>query len=94
MSVAPEWRLLPVHLIPKRLRAILPSARGNDDCACFSMGAGPFARSPVSDGLELLPDAPAPIVVHGVVAPRDTVSLAQYADELMATRPHWKVDEK
>lgn len=89
MSVAPDWRDLPKHRIPIRLKAEVPNATGNPNLVCFRMGQGPFRDGPVSDGLELLVDRPG----HGVVAPRGLVPLDRYQDHLAATRDLWTIDE-
>jgi hypothetical protein len=40
MSVAPQWRLLPVHRIPRRLRAKFPQAAGKNSVFLWRMGEG------------------------------------------------------
>jgi hypothetical protein len=89
MSVAPSWRDLPYFLISKRLKDRFPGARGATDIWCFTMGEGPFAESPVTDGLDLKIDTPK----YGVVAPRSSVSLDQYQARLANTRDYWTIDE-
>ena len=89
MSVAPAWRDLALFRIPKRLRMIVPGARGSNAIHCFTTGAGPFQRGPFAEGLELIPDTAA----HATVAPAAVVPLAEYQTALTATRPEWVIDE-
>ena len=90
MSVSPNWRLLPIFRIPKRLCGQFPGARGSNQTCCFRFGSGPFERGALADGLELVPDSPA----HGCVAPAQPVSLEQYESDLSATRAGWQIDER
>jgi len=90
MSVAPDWRRLPSHRIPKRLRPALhgdQDARGKENLYCWRMGEGPFERAPVSDELQLAPDQPD----HGVVEPSTPMPVADFQGYLAATRGEWKV---
>lgn len=89
MSVGPNWRDLPLHRIPKRLRPLAPGARGSDATFCFVYGDGPFQDSPVTADLELACDS----ATHGTVAPYQTVPLLQYEGALEATRNDWTNDE-
>ena len=89
MSVAPGWRNLELHRIPKRLGTIVSGSRGPNSTHCFTTGAGPFQRDPFAQGLELIPD----IAIHAAVAPVAVVPLAQYEADLAATRPDWVIDE-
>ena len=89
MSVAPRWRDLELHRIPKRLGTIVPGARGSNNTHCFTTGAGPFQRDPFAQGLELIPDT----VIHAAVAPIAAVPLAQYEANLASTCPDWVIDE-
>jgi len=89
MSVAPAWRVLELHRIPKRLGTIVLGARGSNNTYCFTVGTGPFLRNSFAQGLELIPDT----AIHAAVAPIATVPLAQYEFDLMATRPDWVIDE-
>lgn len=93
MSVAPNWRMINFTRIPKRLRNIVPGARGSNKHACFSMGLGPFDRGPVTDRLELIPDDTPPPVKHGVIAPTSAVPLHQFQSDLAGTRSLWQIDE-
>jgi len=89
MSVAPGWRNLELHRIPKRLGSIIPGARGSDNTHCFTTGGGAFQRDPFARGLELIPDA----AHHAAVAPIAAVPLAEYEADLAATRLDWVIDE-
>src|SRR5271163_1849167 len=82
MSVAPEWRKLPLSFIPMRLGT---GGLGKDSYFCFKMGDGPFASGPLAQGLDLLPDSPK----HGVVRPAAEVCLAQYESDLAATQTRY-----
>src|SRR5947208_2090627 len=57
MSVAPNWRDINVNRIPKRLRPIVPGARGSNSTFCFRTGTGAFVRGPFARGLTLEPDS-------------------------------------
>jgi hypothetical protein len=89
MSVAPNWRRLPTHRIPKRLRHIVPKAHGKNEDACWCLGDGPFADGPVAPGLSLRVDAPR----HGLVEPDAVMTAPAYQDALAATRDDWTIDE-
>jgi hypothetical protein len=91
MSVVPNWRDLPIYLIPKRFdrEGKFPGARCPHDVYCFSMGEGPFADGPLADGLDLKSDG----AKHGLVVPRELVPLDRYQADLAATRDLWKRDE-
>ena len=65
MSVSPSMRTLPPQLVPRRLRALVPTARGKDYLHVWRMGTGAFAHGPVAAGLQLAPDRPG----HGTVQP-------------------------
>lgn len=90
LSVAPDWRLLPIFRIPKRLCDQVSGARGSNQTYCFRFGSGPFERAPFAESLELVPDSPA----HGCVAPARSVSLEQFESDLSATRAGWQIDER
>ena len=93
MSVAPHWKLLPLHRIPRRLGKKFPEVRratGNDQDACWRMGSGPFAKSVVGDGLELHVDGSR----HGVVGPSHLMNVESYLKALVATRDLWTIDEE
>ena len=86
MSVAPEWRDLPIFFIPPRLGT---GGRGKNSHSCFRRGTGAFQQGPCGNGLELVPDSP----VHGVVRPDQVVPLADYLKNLADTREEWEIDE-
>ena len=90
MSVAPDWRKLPDHRIPTRLRIHVPKARGNYKLACFRMGEGPFEDGPLTNDLLLRIDKK----THGVVSPASAVSLEQYRAALASTQDQWVIDEE
>lgn len=89
MSVAPGWRELELHRIPKRLGTIVPGARGSNNTHCFTTGIGAFQRGPFAQGLELIPDTND----HAVIAPVTVVALTLYEANLVATRSDWVIDE-
>src|SRR6266436_6908014 len=74
MSVAPNWRNISRNRIPKRLRLIVPGARGSNNTFCFRTGDGAFVQGAFANGLTLEPDS----ATHGNVAPARVVPLATY----------------
>jgi hypothetical protein len=90
MSVSPDWKLLPYFLIPKRLRQLVPAARGSNSRRCWKMGDGPFELGNLAEGLVLRPDSQE----HGVVEPAQATSLTEFQAELAATREHWVDGER
>jgi hypothetical protein len=93
MSVAPAWRLLPLHRIPRRLRAKFPRAAGKDQCFLWRMGDGPFAEALLADRLLLRPDPEKPNA-HGFVEPVGTMPAGEYQAALAVTRDRWVIDEE
>ncbi len=93
MSVAPGWRDLEFTRIPRRLRHIIPGARGTNNISCYTLGVGPFQRGVVASGLELIPDPGQAPVTHGVIAPVLVVPLHEYQTDLENTRAAWQIDE-
>jgi hypothetical protein len=89
MSVAPEWRKLPWHLIPKRLH---PRGRAHSDVKCWRLGDGEFKDGAVNPDLFFRLDPAAP-EKHGVVEPARTMTIAEYQAALAATRNDWALDE-
>ncbi len=89
MSVAPSWRELEVHRIPKRLKHAVADARGSNRDACWRMGTGPFESGPVTEQLHLHKDSE----VHASVEPETAMTAAQYIAALVATRDQWSIDE-
>src|SRR5437868_896838 len=57
MSVAPNWRNISRNRIPKRLRLIVPGARGSNNTFSFRMGHGAIVQGPFANGLTLEPDS-------------------------------------
>ena len=53
MSVSPTWRVMSILRIPKRLRNIVPGARGSNNHVLFQNGNGPFQQGIFAAGLEL-----------------------------------------
>ncbi len=89
MSVAPDWRKIFVGRLPKRLRSIVPGARGANSDHCFRTGSGPFTQGSFAIGLTLEPDS----TKHGNIAPELSVPLATYEADLAATRAESEVDD-
>jgi hypothetical protein len=88
MSVAPTWRDLPAHRIPRRLKKLCPGAAGNDKMDCWRMGIGPFEDSPVSPDLNLRVDSG----IHGGVEPSREMPLPAYQDALAQTQDQWIIE--
>jgi hypothetical protein len=93
MSVAPAWRLLPVHRIPRRLRAKFPRAAGKNGIVLWRTGDGPFTEGPFADGLFFRPDPEKP-TRHGFVEPAVQMPVDEYQVALGATRDRWVIDEE
>jgi hypothetical protein len=89
MPVAPNWRMLPPHLIPRRLRPTIPKASGSLSMFCYTMGTGPFVDGPLADGLDFVRDDDD----HGLVVPNQTVTIEEYQTALARTRDLWIIDE-
>jgi hypothetical protein len=91
MSVAPEWRLLPPVVLPRRLD---PRGRCTKPVHCFRRGAAQFQVATFGTNLELIPDPPQQgIVKHGIVRPEQPVPVADHQKNLASTRAEWEVDE-
>jgi hypothetical protein len=90
MSVAPSWRELEVHRIPKRLKHIVSDARGSNRDACWRMGAGVFDNGAVAVRLTLRKDSDQ----HGYVEPADAMTATDYVAALANTRDEWIIDEE
>jgi hypothetical protein len=86
MSVSPEWRVISIFVLPKRLGT---GGRGKDNGHCFRRGAGAFQQGACGNGLELMPDSPK----HGVVRPAQLAPLATFLQDLATTREEWEIDE-
>jgi hypothetical protein len=80
------------HLIPKRLRFIVPSAVAPNSVRIWKLGEGPFVFAVIHDKLVLRPDLDAS-PRHGVIEPATTMNFSEYQDALASTRPLWTVDE-
>lgn len=91
MSVSENWRHLPPHLVPKRLKSILSSAAGSNLLACFIYGKGPFQAGPINGRLDLVLKVHSPRT--GNVVPSRLDQLQAFQDDLAATRPDWSIDE-
>ena len=92
MSVAPEWRLLPFVVLPRRLD---PRGRCTKPVHCFRRGTAQFQQMTFGNNLELVPDAPAQSVVrHGIVRPAQAVPVADHQQNLAATRAEWETFEQ
>lgn len=89
MSVAPDWRKLPDHLIP---RGLIPRARGRDDLVCWRLGDLEFLDGQPIGSLVLRVD-PAPSDKHGFIEPAKLMSIVDYQSALAATRDYWIRDE-
>jgi hypothetical protein len=91
MSVVANWRLLPPHLIPKRLVTIIPMASGPNVLRCYRRGTGPFAEGILATGLELVLKPRS--TVAGNVVPVSPVGVSEFQRDLAATRTDWVEDE-
>lgn len=89
MSVAPTWRDLPAHRIPRRLRERCPKAAGNDSVCCWRMGEGQFADGIIGIDLAIRVDRP----THGVIEPARKFSAEVFQTALENTRTAWRIDE-
>lgn len=97
MSVAPQWRDLPGHRIPSRLKTKAPKARAKDSSGLFMwrMGDGPFTRESVAASLVLKPDPPVDgRITHGVISPSSKTHVDHFVVALVATRELWQIDEE
>lgn len=93
MSVSPEWRFLPVHRIPRRLRMKFPRAAGKNDLFIWRMGEGPFTSGSFTEHLMLRLDPEKP-QKHGFVEPVVRMAVADYQQALARTRGYWRIDEE
>ena len=89
MSVAPSWRELKRHRIPRRLRHLAPGATGSTKYRCWRMGDGPFLPGSIGERLYLRPDRPA----HGTIEPSSKMLLDEFQAALAATCDEWVIDE-
>jgi hypothetical protein len=93
MSVAPAWRMLPVHRIPRRLRPKFPRAAGKNGFFLWRRGEGPFTEGPFAERLLFRPDPEKPNK-HGFVEPAARMPVEEYQAALAATRDQWVIDEE
>ncbi len=92
MSVVSAWRLLLPHLIPRRLRPLVPHAAGTNALVCWRMDDGTFVAGPLAPGLFFRPDPWDPHR-HGFVEPEREMDLGDYQAALAATVELWVMDE-
>lgn len=90
MSVAPSWRDLETHRIPKRLQSIMPDATGSNRDACWRMGDGEFENASVTDNLALICDS----LTHGELQPIRSMNVDAFQQALADTRDEWEIDEE
>lgn len=91
MSVAPEWRLLPFVVLPRRLH---PRGRCTLPVFSFRRGAAQFQQMTFGKNLELVPDPPAHgLVRHGIVRPALAIPAADHQQNIADTRDDWEIDE-
>lgn len=92
LSVFAGLRDLLPHMIPSRLRHIVPDAAGDDRVFVWAMGDGPFVPAPVAPGLTLRVDPDD--LKHGFIEPEVIMPLEEYQAALAATQDLWVVDER
>lgn len=87
LSVAPDWRELPGHLIPRRLKPLYPGAKGKreGDCIWYA-GETPFTAGDFASGLCLRVTSPH----HGQLEPAKHMSVNDYQNALADTRNAWR----
>jgi hypothetical protein len=92
MSVAPDWRQLPYFLIPRRLKALIPDARGSNHLVCWTLGQGLFEAGLLTNelALRLDPDKPE---AHGFVEPSQSVNIHAYQAAIAQTQSNWTREE-
>jgi len=91
MSVAENWRRLPPHLVPKRLKPIFPGASGSNNVGCYRFGQDPFLPGLLNTRLALVLKGNDPHA--GNVVPARSVREREFQDALAATRDEWTIDE-
>jgi hypothetical protein len=89
LSVAPEWRLLPFFLIPRRLKDKVKEARGSNKLSCFRLAEVRFEDTKINDDLDLRPDSPD----HGTIEPARDMTLGAFQQALGNTRDSWTIEE-
>jgi hypothetical protein len=87
MSVAPEWRLLSIFVLPRRLDQ---RGRCTKPVYCFRRGKAQFQQMTFGTNLELVPDPPQQGVVrHGIIRPEQPVPVADHLKNIADTRDEW-----
>ena len=86
MSVSPAITDMPNHKIPRRMRAVYPSARGSNDLICWVLDGMNWGDAEINDDLSLRCDRP----THGMIEPGSEMDLDMYRAALVATQPMWK----
>ena len=86
LSVVPSWRDLPPGRIPKRLKSLMPDARGSNRFFCWCMGNGDFVDKALGKDLSLTVDEPK----HGFIGPVRSMSPDQFQAALANTRTLWR----
>lgn len=86
MSVAPDWRELPYHRIPRRFSRYVPDARGRDTRSIWQAGEGPFVDTELTAALRLVVDGP----THGRIEPSAPMPVPDYQASLAGTRGWWR----
>jgi hypothetical protein len=89
MSVAPDWRSLPLFLIPRRLNSEVTDAAGSNRLKCFRLAAFPFTETLIEERLLLRPNSPD----HGTIEPNREMLIDDFQSALASTRHLWVVDE-
>lgn len=89
MSIAPDWRNLPVHRIPVRLQPRFPAAVGSNRYRCYRLREFEFVDCSISQLLVLFVGQG-----HGVICPRVDMPADQLRVALSETRAEWEVDEQ
>jgi hypothetical protein len=90
LSVVPTWRDLPPGRIPKRLRPLMPDARGSNRFVCWSLGDGEFVDEQLSEELMFKVDSPK----HGLIGPSKEMRADQFQTALANTRLRWRRSEE
>lgn len=91
LSVTRSWKDLPPSRIPKRLRHLMPDARGSKKFCCWQLGEGEFAAGKVDDNLVLRVDSP----THGLIEPSHEMTIEELQHAIAATREKWSlIDEE
>lgn len=89
MSVSKDWRRLPALLIPGRLRAICPHARGSESYSIFRYGDGLYETGPLANDLSLSWG----VKYHGTIEPAKATLLSTYQAALAVTCEQWSIAE-